>query len=43
MNICYDFFFNWKTGKKNLFWTNKFSFATAENKKKFVKQIGKNI
>ena len=20
-NICYDFYFNWQTGKKKLFWT----------------------
>ena len=45
MNIYYDFFFNWQTEKKHLFWTNKkfFSFLTAQTEKKFVKQIGESI
>ena len=49
-NIYYDFFLNWQTEKKNLFWTNKkfvFFFSTAQTEKnswkQFVKQIGKNI
>ena len=48
-NVYYDFFFNWQTEEKKLFWTNKslFSFSTAQTEKymwkKFVKQIGENI
>jgi hypothetical protein len=43
------FFFNWRTEKKNLVWTNKklVCFSTAHTEKslwkKFVKQIGENI
>ena len=30
-NICYDFFFNWQTEGKNLFWTNKVYFFNFSN------------
>jgi len=49
MNICYNFFFNWRTEKKKLFWTNKkfVFFSTAQTEKnswtKLGKQIGENI
>ena len=50
MNIYYDFFFNWQTEKKHLFWTNKkfvFFFNSSSWEKicgkKFVKQIGEII
>ena len=52
MDICYDFFFNWQTEKKNCF-GQKFVFfincSTEKNTwkkngcKKLVKKIGENI
>ena len=49
-NICYDFFLNWQTEKKKLFWTNKkfdFLFQLLKLRKiwgiEFVNQIGEDI
>ena len=43
LNICYDLFFNWQTGKKNCFGPirNLFSFSTAQTEKNSLKKLVK--
>jgi hypothetical protein len=45
MNICYDFFLTGNLEKNVLdqLARSLFSFGAAQNEKKFVKQIGKNM
>ena len=44
-NICYDFFFNYQTKKKNLLLTNKklFNFSTPQHVKVWWTKLGKQI